>query len=147
MVRTSVGDWLMLGDMDTDLKLRHRGSHLACFHGGNWIMGGQLLNNQTIVDYGLQLTDACINTYAGTATNIGPNGFAFISEQGTFTGGSEPTEEQKAFNEEHGYYITGKQYLVGSPKRWIGSLLIVFSFAQRSWRATFMHGAQLVTRR
>lgn len=26
-------------------------------------MGGKLLNNQTIVDYGLKLVDACINTY------------------------------------------------------------------------------------
>jgi mannosyl-oligosaccharide alpha-1,2-mannosidase len=40
---------------------------LACFHGGNWILGGKLLNNETIVKYGLDLTDGCWNTYARTA--------------------------------------------------------------------------------
>ncbi|KAH7099775.1 seven-hairpin glycosidase [Auriculariales sp. MPI-PUGE-AT-0066] len=112
MSRTTVGNWLMLGDMDEDLKLRHIGSHLACFHGGNWILGGQMLNNDTIVKYGLELTDACINTYAGTATNIGPDGFAYISEDGDFTGGSGPSDEQKAFNDEHGFYVTSGQYLL-----------------------------------
>lgn len=34
--------------------------------GGNWILGGQLLENQTIVDYGLRLVDACFNTYQST---------------------------------------------------------------------------------
>lgn len=29
--------------------------------------GGKILNNQTIVNYGLQLTDACWNTYNSTA--------------------------------------------------------------------------------
>lgn len=30
------------------------------------ITGGSILNNQTIIDYGIQLTDACWNTYAST---------------------------------------------------------------------------------
>ena len=33
---------------------------------GNWIMGGRLLNNQTIVDIALQLNEGCWNTYAST---------------------------------------------------------------------------------
>ncbi|KAG8713541.1 maturation of Asn-linked oligosaccharides protein [Ceratobasidium sp. 423] len=65
--------------VDTDIKgllylgewyngtFRHLGSHLACFHGGNWIMGGRLTDNDTIVDYGLKLTDTCWNTYERTA--------------------------------------------------------------------------------
>ena len=76
-------------------------------------MGGQMLNNDTIVDYGLQLTDACVNTYAGTATNIGPEGFAFISEKGEYTGGSAPSTAQRAFNAKHGYYVTSSDYIVG----------------------------------
>jgi len=35
--------------------------------GGNWILGGKLLDNQTMVDFGLKLTDACVNTYMSTA--------------------------------------------------------------------------------
>lgn len=34
--------------------------------------GGKLLNNQTIVDYGLALMEACWNTYASTAYVLSP---------------------------------------------------------------------------
>ena len=36
---------------------------LACFSGGNWIMGGKLLNRPDIVKLGLQITDSCMETY------------------------------------------------------------------------------------
>jgi hypothetical protein len=32
----------------------------------NQLIGGKLLDNQTIVDIGLQLVDSCWNTYAST---------------------------------------------------------------------------------
>lgn len=35
--------------------------------GGNWILGGKMTDNQTILNYGLKLTDACVNTYFSTA--------------------------------------------------------------------------------
>lgn len=82
-----MGGHLYLADFDSSRLIRHVGSHLACFYGGNWLMGefelwelqvrfklnevdilgGRLLNNQTIVDIALQLVDACWNTYASTA--------------------------------------------------------------------------------
>lgn len=70
--------------MDSLRRIRYLGSHLACFNGGNWIygesvqldpvviliilaIGGKLLNNDTIVQIGLELVDGCWNTYASTA--------------------------------------------------------------------------------
>ncbi|KAF8586606.1 glycoside hydrolase family 47 protein [Ramaria rubella] len=120
---STVGDWTYLADFQDDRKIRHISSHLACFHGGNWILGGKLLNNQTIVDYGLQLVDACWNTYASTATKIGPEAFGFISkvngqppngsDDGSFTGNTI-TESNTAFNKEHGFYILdgGSDYIL-----------------------------------
>ena len=67
MKESTVGGHTYLADLEDDRKIVHIGSHLACFHGGNWILGGKLLNNQTIVDIGLKLVDACFNTYASTA--------------------------------------------------------------------------------
>jgi len=68
LLKTStIGGWTYLADFGDDRKIHPVGSHLACFHGGNWILGGQLLQNQTLVDIGLKLTDACWNTYANTA--------------------------------------------------------------------------------
>jgi len=86
LLRTSTkGRHVYLADFDSSRQIRHVGSHLACFYGGNWLYGeyeggntrefllkkwfspgGRLLNNQTIVNIGLQLVDACWNTYAST---------------------------------------------------------------------------------
>ena len=75
-------------------------------------MGGKLLNNQTIVNYGLQLTDACWNTYQSTMTGIGPETFAYESSDGNYTGGAAPTPAQMSFYKQHGFYITGSDYIL-----------------------------------
>ena len=67
MKESTVGGQTYLADLQDNRQIRHIGSHLECFHGGNWILGGKLLNNQTIVDIGLKLVDSCWNTYASTA--------------------------------------------------------------------------------
>ncbi|KIK94004.1 glycoside hydrolase family 47 protein [Paxillus rubicundulus Ve08.2h10] len=113
LLRTStVGDWLYLADYDENKAIRHVGSHLACFYGGNWILGGKLTNNDTLVNIGLQLTDACWNTYASTTTGIGPEEFAYISSDGNYTGSPGPDEEQLQFYNEHGFYITAPDYIL-----------------------------------
>ncbi|KAG6834240.1 hypothetical protein H0H93_010996 [Arthromyces matolae] len=109
---SSVGKHAYFADYDGSKQIRHVGSHLACFYGGNLIFGGRILNNDTIVNVGLQLTDACWNTYASTATGIGPEVFAFTSDDGGYTGGDVPTAEQSAFNALHGFYITSADYIL-----------------------------------
>ncbi|KAG1753648.1 glycoside hydrolase family 47 protein [Suillus paluster] len=111
LLRTStVDDWLYLADYDDNKNIRHVGSHLACFYGGNWILGGKLTNNDTLVNLGLQLTDACWNTYASTATGIGPEVFAYKSSDGNYTGNSAPNQDQLDFYDKHGFYITSADY-------------------------------------
>jgi len=113
LLRTStVGNHVYLADFDSSRTIRHVSSHLACFHGGNWIYGGKLLNNATIVNIGLQLVDACWNTYASTATGIGPEAFAFISADGNFTGGGTLSASQIDFNAKNGFYITSSPYIL-----------------------------------
>ncbi|KAJ7737097.1 seven-hairpin glycosidase [Mycena metata] len=85
----------------------HTSSHLACFHGGKWILGGKLFKNETIVNCGLALVDACINTYLSTVTDIGPETFAYISSGGNLP---ELTPQDLAFYNQHGFYITDANY-------------------------------------
>lgn len=103
--------------------------------GGNWLLGGKLLNNQTIVDVALDLVEGCWNTYASTAwalelwsleqaltllssffnsTGIGPETFAWISADGNFTGGNPPDAGDLAFYAEHGFYVLngGSDYIL-----------------------------------
>ncbi|KAJ7185551.1 glycoside hydrolase family 47 protein [Mycena filopes] len=109
---TTVGGHLFLADFDDDRNIRHVGSHLACFYAGNWLLGGKLLKNQTIIDLALELNEGCWATYAGDLTGIGPEAFAFISTDGNYTGGNGISADQLAFYEKNGYYITSSQYIM-----------------------------------
>lgn len=83
--------------------LQLRSQHLACFDGGNFILGGQVLGEQKYIDYGLQLVEGCHATYASTATGIGPEQFAWESN---FT---VPANQSAYFNQS-GTYITDPSY-------------------------------------
>lgn len=76
--------------------------HLACFDGGNFLLGGAVLKNQTLIDYGLALVDGCHDTYNSTATHIGPEVFSW-----------DPTAvpaDQAEFYDANGFYITDSIY-------------------------------------
>ncbi|KAL7268386.1 hypothetical protein RUND412_008993 [Rhizina undulata] len=76
--------------------------HLTCFIGGNFILGGEVLNTPEYTEYGLNLTAGCHDTYNSTATGIGPEGFSWDTS-------SIPTT-QSTFYDEHGFYITTDGY-------------------------------------
>ncbi|KAF9051540.1 alpha-mannosidase 1 [Panaeolus papilionaceus] len=103
---------MYLADRDDNGIIRHIGSHLACFHGGNWLMGGRLLNNETIFNIGLSLVDGCWNTYAESETGIGPDGFAYIPSDWQVNGGGAPTPEQVVYYLEHGFYVRNAYYVL-----------------------------------
>ncbi|KAB5593644.1 hypothetical protein CTheo_2937 [Ceratobasidium theobromae] len=105
-VNTDVPNLLYLGDY-TGGRVKHVSSHLACFHGGNWIMGGRLTGNDTIVQYGLRLTDACWNSYEKTTTKIGPEMFGYVASDGNWNGGSGPSSDDLAFYKKNGFYVYG----------------------------------------
>src|SRR3569833_1941035 len=44
----------------------------ACFAGGNFLLGGQYLDNPDYIDLGLKVTDSCHHTYNNTVTGLGP---------------------------------------------------------------------------
>ena len=76
--------------------------HLACFAGGNIILGGRVLNRQDYIDFGLKLVDGCRDTYTATATHIGPEIFAWDQEG--------VPDDQRAFFEKSGFYIKDATY-------------------------------------
>ena len=76
--------------------------HLACFDGGSFILGGQVLKVQKYIDFGLDLVNACHETYIGTATRIGPEVFAWNPR-------SVPSGQEKLFNTS-GFYITNSGF-------------------------------------
>jgi mannosyl-oligosaccharide alpha-1,2-mannosidase len=88
----------------TNQTLRLSSGHLACFDGGNFILGGLVLQEQKYVDFGLELVASCENTYNQTLTKIGPDGFAWDE--------NKVPADQKEFYERAGFYITGPAYVL-----------------------------------
>lgn len=82
---------------------------VACFDGGNFILGGLTLDEPKYIDFGLELVAGCRETYKQTATGIGPETFQWLGElsppNATVPAGNE------SFYERAGFYITGSSYI------------------------------------
>lgn len=76
--------------------------HLACFDGGNYLLGGSVLKRQDYIDFGLKLTEACHNTYTSTATRIGPEVFSWNT--------TSLPDAQRGFYNKHGFWISTGSY-------------------------------------
>jgi mannosyl-oligosaccharide alpha-1,2-mannosidase len=76
--------------------------HLACFDGGNFILGGLVLGRQDYIDYGLKVVDGCHLTYNSTVTKIGPENYGWNA--------SQIPDGQDDFYNQNGFYITTSYY-------------------------------------
>ena len=104
-ISRSQGDNLLYtADRWSNGTLRYISSHDDCFNGGNFILGGRLIDDEQIVQYGRQLTDTCINTHATSPTEIGPLYFAYIGDDGYENTGSKVTDDDRKNFTEHGWY-------------------------------------------
>jgi len=95
-------------------KLIYESQHLACFDGGNFILGGLVLKQQKYIDFGLLLVGGCEDTYASTVTGIGPEVFRWVLNDTLPTDTSNPPvpADQAAFYANAGFYITDGNYIL-----------------------------------
>lgn len=87
---------------------------MACFSGGNFILGGLVLDEPRFVDFGLELTSGCRASYAGTSTGIGPELFEWQDNNTSpdAFNNQGPPAEQSDFYQENGFWITNPQYML-----------------------------------
>ncbi|KAJ4293782.1 Mannosyl-oligosaccharide alpha-1,2-mannosidase 1B [Collariella sp. IMI 366227] len=89
--------------------------HLACFNGGNFILGGLTLNEPSYTEFGLALVDGCHETYHSTATGIGPEIFAWQDARhalnSTYNNRAVPVD-QRLFYNTTGFWIENGQYVL-----------------------------------
>lgn len=89
-------------------------STVACFDGGNFILGGLTLDEPRYVDFGLELVAACHETYTQTLTGIGPEVFSWqdgaLSPDASNNPG--PPANQADFYERAGFWINSGNYLL-----------------------------------
>ncbi|KAK4149594.1 glycoside hydrolase [Chaetomidium leptoderma] len=95
-------------------QLRFNSQHLACFSGGNFILGGLTLNEPAYTSFGLALVDGCHDTYISTATGIGPETFAWQDARHPLNATNNPPAPaaQAAFYNASGFWITGADYVL-----------------------------------
>ncbi|KAK6532390.1 maturation of Asn-linked oligosaccharides protein [Arthrobotrys megalospora] len=93
-------DLIFVAEYSNSKSIGLHGSHLACFIGGNYLLGGQVLNEMRYNIFGLKLVEGCHATYAGSASGIGPERFGWDSSL-------VPTN-QKEFYDKNGWYYGGE---------------------------------------
>jgi mannosyl-oligosaccharide alpha-1,2-mannosidase len=110
---TSRPDLTFLSGWSSANKLVYSSGHLACFAGGNIILGGLTLDRQEYIDFGLAITDGCHETYVQTLTGIGPEGFAWkdSSVAANATNNPPPPASESGFYAEAGFWITSSAYV------------------------------------
>lgn len=86
------------------------GKTVACFDGGNFILGGLTLNEPSYIDFGLELVAGCRETYVQTATKIGPETFRWLGEKSPANATVPPGNE--TFYERAGFYIDSADYVL-----------------------------------
>ncbi|POS88092.1 hypothetical protein EPUL_000338 [Erysiphe pulchra] len=84
--------------------------HLACFDGGNFILGGLILNEPKYIDFGLDLVNGCHETYVQTLTGIGPEIFRWVVDDKDDAANPQPPANQTAFYAKAGFYIEESSY-------------------------------------
>lgn len=87
---------------------------MACFNGGNFILGGLTLDEPRYTQFGLALVDGCHDTYASTATGIGPEIFSWQDGQHSTDAANNPgpPSDQAAFYNASGFWINNGQYVL-----------------------------------
>ena len=87
---------------------------MVSFVGGNWILGGHLLNNDKYKQLGLALTDSYYETYRQEAAGIGPEGFAWVDAalNASDPNNAPPPSDQADFYKTAGFYTTSGFYIL-----------------------------------
>ncbi|KAI0392266.1 glycoside hydrolase family 47 protein [Xylariaceae sp. FL0594] len=95
-------------------QLNFASGHLACFDGGNFILGGLTLDRPDYINFGLKLVEGCHQTYISTATGIGPEGFRWQDSRLSVnaTNNGPAPSNQAAFFAKNGYWITSSDYVL-----------------------------------
>lgn len=87
---------------------------MACFDGGNFILGGLTLNEPRYTEIGLDLVASCHDTYEQTATGIGPEVFQWQDNKVALNASNNPgpPAEQADFYKKAGFWITVSDYVL-----------------------------------
>jgi mannosyl-oligosaccharide alpha-1,2-mannosidase len=87
---------------------------VASFSGGNFILGGVLLDEKKYIDFGVKLANSYYETYKATATGIGPEGFRWVDSNSPIDDEHNiaPPPQFEDFYKEAGFWATSPTYIL-----------------------------------
>lgn len=96
------------------LVLTHPTLIVACFDGGNFILGGLTLDQPRYTQFGLDLVSACHDTYTQTTTGIGPEVFRWQDSKlpANASNNPGPPDDQADFYKRAGFWIDSGAYVL-----------------------------------
>ncbi|KAF4973188.1 hypothetical protein FSARC_440 [Fusarium sarcochroum] len=90
-------------------------SHLASVCGGSFIYGGLLLQNQTLIDFGLELSKSYYEVYRQSPSRIGPETFRWVDDHQPATKPAtnrQPPRKWESFYQSAGYWPTNGEFIL-----------------------------------
>lgn len=84
---------------------------MASFAGGNFILGGILLNEPKYKAFGLALAESYYNNYKQSPSGIGPEVFRWVDSHGS-SSSRPPPDTQADFYSRAGFYTTSGAYIL-----------------------------------
>ncbi|KAK4503868.1 hypothetical protein PRZ48_004783 [Zasmidium cellare] len=75
-------DLTFISYLDVNGTIRYFADDFSCFAGGNYLLGGALLDIPEITALGIAYTDGCHQTYNTTTTGLGPLAWAWFNSSG-----------------------------------------------------------------
>ncbi|QPH11062.1 hypothetical protein C2857_002638 [Epichloe festucae Fl1] len=95
-------------------KTNPSSQHLASFAGGNFILGGIVLNQDKYKEMGIKITESYYETYVQEAAGIGPEGFRWVDSAlpADAPNNKPPPASQTDFYKKAGFYTTSGYYIL-----------------------------------
>ncbi|KAF5025070.1 hypothetical protein F66182_2839 [Fusarium sp. NRRL 66182] len=112
---TSRPELTFLGEFRGNSTVPMSSHSVASVCGGSFIYGGLLLQNQTLIDFGLELARSYYDVYRNSPTGIGPETFRWVDHHQPLTKPAtnrKPSRKWQSFYEQSGYWPTNGEHIL-----------------------------------
>jgi mannosyl-oligosaccharide alpha-1,2-mannosidase len=99
-------DLTFLSSLDVNGSLEWTQDDFSCFAGGNFLLGGKLLDMPQLIDLGVAVTDGCHQTYNTTLTGLGPIEWAWYNSSNlAYNPLDDNDAPERKWAAKYGYFI------------------------------------------
>lgn len=99
-------DLTLLSFLDVNGTIAYTQDDFSCFAGGNYLLGGKLLDSPELVDLGLAVTDGCHQLYNTTVSGLGPLEWAWYNENNeAYNPEDDHNTPERKWAAKYGYFI------------------------------------------